>query len=234
MVWELTADSLSTLKPSFKELADALARTSEQQALWRHIQSMPQGEAKDKKTLAFVKAVLQKESNWLLIYDNVEALSDMKEYMPLDADAWGRGHVLITTCNANLQHAGLSLRHARTLTYLGNAYRLSGIYGKAGAVLEQSLSIYQKHPKQAHEIAQPRGVLSTVYRDMGEYTKAIQMMEDSLKLFKDHETFPMWWIGVQLCLGSTYTIITPENQTSRQRRGLNVNYGKEQSKWDIK
>jgi outer membrane protein OmpA-like peptidoglycan-associated protein len=62
VVWELTADSLSTLKTSFKELADALARTSEQQALWRHIQSMPQGEAKDKKTLAFVKAVLQKES----------------------------------------------------------------------------------------------------------------------------------------------------------------------------
>lgn len=105
VVWELTADSLSTLKTSFKELADALARTSEQQALWRHIQSMPQGESKDKKTLAFVKSALQKESNWLLIYDNVEALSDMKEYMPLDVDAWGRGHVLITTCNANLQQA---------------------------------------------------------------------------------------------------------------------------------
>ena len=126
-------------------MADALARTSEQQALWRHIQSMPQGRLKIKKRLPLLSSA-QKESNWLLIYDNVEALSDMKEYMPLDADAWGRGHVLITTCNANLQHAGLSLRHARTLTYLGNAIAY-GIYGKAGAVLEQSLSIYQKHPR---------------------------------------------------------------------------------------
>lgn len=60
VVWELNADSLSTLKTSFKELADALARSAEQQTQWRHIQSLPQGEAKDKKTLAFVKAVLQK------------------------------------------------------------------------------------------------------------------------------------------------------------------------------
>lgn len=105
VVWELNADSLSTLKASFKELADALARTSDQQTQWRHIQSMPQGEAKDKKTLAFVKAALQKKSNWLLIYDNVEVLSEIKEYLPLDFETWGRGHVLMTTCNANLQHA---------------------------------------------------------------------------------------------------------------------------------
>lgn len=105
VVWELNADSLSTLKTSFKELADALARTSEQQAQWRHIQSLPQGEAKDKQTLSFVKSALQTETNWLLIYDNVETLSAIKEYLPLDAETWGRGRVLITTCNANLQHA---------------------------------------------------------------------------------------------------------------------------------
>jgi len=523
VVWELTADALSTLKTSFKELADALARTSGQQTEWRHIQSMPQGVAKDRKILAFVKNALQKETNWLLIYDNVEALLDMTDYLPLEPETWGRGRVLITTCNANLQHAyfltpenmihmeeltdlealtlftrtsygnqtlsseehlkaaeflthiphfpldisvtaqyirhnqisyqeylermqqqafhetqeamlrethqyrhsrhhlmmvslqqvldsnpeftdlllmmccleaahiprafldaykpqlvvdtfmlqmkkyslihqegssgtystvsiprmmqtigldylnrrlgaqqmphrqiamlqaierviqkamdeenadlmkvyephlkklltfefhpmqqavlncllgcvsyylgeddqtlthlsqsittlketpslnegrvalalsysgdtyknkgdyanaiqcleeasnlysqhnGLSLRHARTLTYLGNTYRLNGIYGKARAVLEQSLSIYQKHPERAYESAQPLAVLSTVYRDMGEYTKAIQLMEDSLKRYKDHETYPMWRIGLRLCLGSAYT-----------------------------
>jgi tetratricopeptide (TPR) repeat protein/DNA-binding CsgD family transcriptional regulator len=523
VVWELNADSLSTLKTSFKELADALARTSEQQTEWRHIQSMPHGEAKDRKILAFVKNALQKETNWLLIYDNVEALLDMKDYLPLEPETWGRGRVLITTCNANLQHAyfltpetmihmdeltdvealtlftrtlygnqtlsseehlkaaeflthipnfpldisvtaqyirhnqisyqeylermqqqafhetqeamlrethqyrhsrhhlmmvslqqvldsnpeftdlllmmccleathiprafletykpqlvvdtfmlqmkkyslihqesssgaystvsipkmmqtigldylntrlgaqqmphrqiamlqsieraiqkaideengdlmklfephlkklltldfqsmqqaileglvgcvsyylgeddqtlthlsqsvkalkekpslnegriadalsylgdtyknkgdyanaiacleeasrlysqhdGVSLRHARTLTYLGNTYRMTGVYGKARAVLEQSLSIYQKYPSRVHESAQPLGVLSTVYRDMGEYTKAIQLMEDSLKRYKDHPTYPMWRIGIRLCLGSTYT-----------------------------
>ncbi|MDP3936358.1 MAG: tetratricopeptide repeat protein [Alphaproteobacteria bacterium] len=523
VVWELNAGSLSTLKTSFKELADVLARTAEQQTEWRHLQSMPQGEAKDRKILAFVKSALQKEPNWLLIYDNVETLSDMKAYLPLEPETWGRGHVLITTCNANLQHAyflmpenmihmdeltdvealnlftrtlygtrnlsseehlkaaeflrhiphfpldisvtaqyirhnqisyqeylermqqqafhetqeamlrethqyrhsrhhlmmvslqqvldsnpefadlllmmccleanhiprafldayksqlvvdtfmlqmkkyslihqessfgtyptvsipkmmqtigldylntrlgaqqlphrqiamlqaierviqktmdeensdlmkvcephlkklltsdfqttqhailegligcvsyylgeddqtlthlsqsintlkenpslnegrialalsylgdtyknkgdysnaircleeasklysqhdGLSLRHARTLTYLGNTYRLKGVYGKARAVLEHSLSIYKKHPERAHESAQPLGVLSTVYRDMGEYTEAIQLMEDSLKRYKDHQTYPMWRIGIRLCLGSTYT-----------------------------
>jgi tetratricopeptide (TPR) repeat protein/DNA-binding CsgD family transcriptional regulator len=523
IVWELNADSLSTLKTSFKELADVLARSTEQQTQWRHIQSMPLGEAKDRKTLAFVKSALQQESNWLLIYDNVETLSEMKEYLPIEPETWGKGRVLITTCNANLQHAyfltlenmiymkeltdtealslftrtlyghrnlsseeqlktaefltriphfpldisvtaqyirynqisyqeylermqqqafhetqeamlrethqyrhsrhhlmmvslqqvldsnpefadlllmmccleathlprifldaykpqlvvdafmlqmkkyslihqesssgeysmvsiprimqtigldylntrlgvqqmphrqiamlqaverviqktvdeensdlmklfephlkklltlnfqsmqhavlsslfgcvsyylgeddqtvthlskslntlkekaslnegriaialsylgdtyknkgdyinaiacleeasklysqhdGLSLRHARTLTYLGNTYRLSGIYGKARAVLEQSLSIYKNHPERDHESAQPLGVLSTVYRDMGEYTKAIQLMEDSLKRYKDHKTYPMWRIGIQLCLGSAYT-----------------------------
>lgn len=523
VVWELNADSLSTLKTSFKELADALARTAEEHVQLRHIQSMPPGEAKDRKILAFVKCLLQKESNWLLIYDNIETLSDMKDYLPLESETWGNGRVLMTTCNANLQHAyfltpetmihldeltdtealtlftrtlygnqnlssedqlkaaeflthiphfpldisvtaqyirhnqisyqeylermqqqafhetqeamlrethqyrhsrhhlmrvslqqvldsnpefadlllmmccldarhiprafldvykpqlvvdtfmlqmkkyslihqesssgnyqtvsipkmiqtigldflntrlgaqqlphryvamlqaierviqkaiddensdlmkvfephlkklltldcqpmqlailkgligcvsyylgeddqtlthlstslntlkekpslnegrmaialsylgdtyknkgdytnavacleealklysqhdGLSLRHARTLTYLGNTYRLSGIYGKARAVLEQSLSIYKKHLERVHESAQPLGVLSTVYRDMGEYIKAIQLMEDSLKRYKDHETYPMWRIGLRLCLGSTYT-----------------------------
>lgn len=102
-VWELKANSLMSFKESFREMAEVLARKESKEL--NRIKDMPEGEIKDKKILLFVKEALQREKDWLLILDDAETLVELESYMPIDAKAWGRGGVLITTYNANLVHA---------------------------------------------------------------------------------------------------------------------------------
>ena len=106
-VWELKATSLMLLKESFREMAEVLARTEILQQELKGIKDMPEGEIKDKKILSFVKCALQKEKNWLLIFDDAETLVEVESYIPADCPLWGRGGVLITTYNANLAHADI-------------------------------------------------------------------------------------------------------------------------------
>lgn len=105
LVWELNAHSLSSLTASFKDLADGLAKTAEQKKELAYINNLNNGDAKDRKLLSFVKEALTKEKDWLLIFDNVDSLSDINAYIPLDPKTWGIGKVILTTCNSNLEHA---------------------------------------------------------------------------------------------------------------------------------
>lgn len=105
LVWELSAHNLSSLNASFKDLADGLAKTVEQKKELAYINNLNNGDAKDRKLLSFVKEMLMKEKDWLLMFDNVDSLSDINAYIPLDPKTWGKGKVILTTCNSNLQHA---------------------------------------------------------------------------------------------------------------------------------
>ncbi len=79
LVWELSAHNLSSLNASFKDLADGLAKTVEQKTELVYINNLNNGDAKDRKLLSFVKEMLMKEKDWLLIFDNVDSLSDIKK-----------------------------------------------------------------------------------------------------------------------------------------------------------
>jgi tetratricopeptide (TPR) repeat protein len=114
---------------------------------------------------------------------------------------------LETSLKIYSQKENMSIHHARTLTYLGNTYRAKGSYGKAKTVLQQSIDIYKQHPHYFEESAQPLGVLSTICRDLGEYKAARDLMEKSLSLYKEQNKYLMWYIGISLCLGSTYTAL---------------------------
>lgn len=105
LVWELSAHNLSSLKASIKDLADGLAKTADQKKELGYINNLNNGDAKDRKLLSFVKEALLKEKNWLLIFDDVDSLSDINAYIPLDPKTWGMGKVILTTCNSNLQNA---------------------------------------------------------------------------------------------------------------------------------
>ncbi|WP_417905374.1 tetratricopeptide repeat protein [Candidatus Tisiphia endosymbiont of Micropterix aruncella] len=43
-------------------------------------------------------------TNWFLIYDNIENFKDIKKYFPCDFKVWGKGRILVTTKNNNIQN----------------------------------------------------------------------------------------------------------------------------------
>ena len=102
ITWEINAETQESLFKSFKDLAYALAKTSDERNELVNIEKNQNRDEKEKQLLAFVKERLQSVSNWLLIYDNVENVGSLKIYFPHDARAWGSGKVIITTRDANL------------------------------------------------------------------------------------------------------------------------------------
>ncbi len=104
VVWEINADKKESLINSFKELSYALAKTKDQKSELEFIQTIQNSEEKEKRLLLLIKNWLREKPNWILIYDNVENLADMKSYFPEDAKVWGKGRVLITTRDKNIEN----------------------------------------------------------------------------------------------------------------------------------
>ncbi len=104
VVWEINAESKSSLMHSFKELAYRLAKTSAQKDELQFILSIKSSDERENELISFVKKNLSKLHDWLLIFDNVEHMAEIKNFFPRDFEAWGAGKVIITTRNANIQN----------------------------------------------------------------------------------------------------------------------------------
>lgn len=102
LIWELNAETRESLIDSFKDLAKALVKTKAEKEQFSLIQSIKNSGQKEKALVNFVKNLLQRFQNWLLIYDNVETLTAIKPYFPDDSEVWGKGKVIITTRNSNI------------------------------------------------------------------------------------------------------------------------------------
>ncbi|MBN9413718.1 MAG: tetratricopeptide repeat protein [Candidatus Paracaedimonas acanthamoebae] len=106
-IGRINAETKESLINSFEDFADELAKTKEKKKELKYIRNNYNLEKQKKKICSFVMRHLKLKSNWLLIYDNVENFSEIKEYFPQksDVDAWGSGKVIITTTNDNIQNA---------------------------------------------------------------------------------------------------------------------------------
>jgi len=106
LVWELNAKGKTTLYNSFKDLAYALAKTSDQRHDLDLMQKIEDSEEKEKLLLTFVKKQLKEHPNWLLIFDNVGSLPEIKKYIPQDPKVWGQGKLILTSRNGNIKNSG--------------------------------------------------------------------------------------------------------------------------------
>lgn len=104
VIWEINAETQESLKLSFENLAQALSKTSEDKKILRELLDIQDLADRGKKIVQFIKERLRSHSNWILIYDNVEKYSDVQEVFPQDYAIWGKGKVLITTRDSNIQN----------------------------------------------------------------------------------------------------------------------------------
>lgn len=104
IVWEINAGTHEILKRSFENLAYNLSKTEEDQRILRVLQEIKNPTEKEEKIIQFVKERLRLQPNWFLIYDSVEKLTKFQRYFPQDFDTWGRGKIILTTRDRNIQN----------------------------------------------------------------------------------------------------------------------------------
>jgi NB-ARC domain. len=102
VIWELNAETRDSLRDSFENLAYALAVTEEDKKLIKSLQSITATKEKEKEIIAFVRERLRLRSPWTLVYDNVEQYDDIQAYLPMNADQWGKGKIILTTRDSNI------------------------------------------------------------------------------------------------------------------------------------
>lgn len=107
IVWEINAETHSSLFSSLRDLAYALIETEKEKKSLDSIHNIQNQEEREKQLLAFVKQHLRDRPNWLLIYDNVENVEDVKPYLPHNQSSWGSGKVILTMRDANIKDSGL-------------------------------------------------------------------------------------------------------------------------------
>lgn len=107
-VWQINAETEGSLHHSFEQLANTLAQTEEDQKKIKSLLEIEQPKNRAEKILGFVKEKLREHPNWLLIYDNVEKFSTIQPFFPQDSLLWGKGKVLLTTQDLNIQNNALA------------------------------------------------------------------------------------------------------------------------------
>lgn len=105
VIWEINAETKSSLYESFDNLAHALAKTEEDKKILRGLLETKNSRQKKEKLINFVKERLKLHSPWFLVFDNVENFEDIQKYFPQDPKIWGEGKVILTTRNMNIQNS---------------------------------------------------------------------------------------------------------------------------------
>ena len=104
IIWEINAETNDSLVRDFELLAYSLSKTAREK---QELDSIIKAECKDKELLLWVKNKLRTSGEWLLIYDNVDGLTDLKDTFPRDPNIWGNGQVIITTRNKNISNTSV-------------------------------------------------------------------------------------------------------------------------------
>lgn len=123
VAWEINSETKTSIHSSFMNLAQTLSQTQKDQQAFQEITKIQSSEKKQEKLVEFISTRLKSSDNWLLIYDNLEKLTDLKDYFPHDTDTWGRGKILITTRDATVQNSPL-IHHAIQITELSQDEKL--------------------------------------------------------------------------------------------------------------
>lgn len=102
-VWEINAETPSSMQASFSQLSKMLAYTEEYKQELGFIEANQDSIEKEKQRLDFIRTRLREKKKWVLIFDNVTSLKELLLYLPQDQHLWGNGIVLLTTRNTHLK-----------------------------------------------------------------------------------------------------------------------------------
>ncbi len=104
IVWEINAQTESSLLDSFESLAFAINKALGGHSEISEIHAIKDKKEYEKRLLYYVKKGLKRISNWLLVYDNIEDFSLIHNYFPCDPETWGTGKIIITSINENVKN----------------------------------------------------------------------------------------------------------------------------------
>ena len=104
-VWEINATNQDTVMQSITNIALYLAKTNSEKKMLNAILMQPSSPLKHQKLIFFIKDKIIECDNWLIIYDNVQQFSKIKNSYLHPNNIKGRGRIIITTRNTHIQNS---------------------------------------------------------------------------------------------------------------------------------
>ena len=105
---EMNAETFESMAESFKKLAKILADTSKFQEKFSHIQSIKDRREQIKQIVKFVFSQLNSGGSWCLLFDNVDDIDVITDFIPdHEHDNYEEGKIIITTRNENLKNSNM-------------------------------------------------------------------------------------------------------------------------------
>src|SRR6185312_14123896 len=89
IVWEINAETKNSVINSFKELGEHLALRDDKKSEFNCVKEIENAQEREKQIINFVKNLLKKNKNWLLIFDNIGVFSEIKDFLPENKKNWG-------------------------------------------------------------------------------------------------------------------------------------------------
>lgn len=129
IVWEVNAETKNSLIASFEQFLLASSQSLDEKNDYHDFLKITSLKEREQRLLALVKQRFKKKE-WFLLFDNVEDIRLISDYLPSDPGAWGHGNILITTRNTSLKNS----------TYLSSANSINiGILSD-----EEKISLFSK------------------------------------------------------------------------------------------
>jgi DNA-binding CsgD family transcriptional regulator/predicted negative regulator of RcsB-dependent stress response len=107
--YEINAETENSLKNGLTDFAYTFAINPACRDNLKFINCIKDETKRSKQLLHFIQKRMKEESSWVLVLDNLENLEYLKDFCPKDSKIWGRGKVIITTRNKNIE----------TVSYMG-------------------------------------------------------------------------------------------------------------------
>lgn len=104
IVWELNAESPDSLYNSLGDLCEHLANTDERRNELQNVKELKNIENKRRWMVRFAADSLKSAKNWCILFDNINNVHSIDQYLPHSQQVWGDGTVVITTRNKNMKH----------------------------------------------------------------------------------------------------------------------------------
>jgi tetratricopeptide (TPR) repeat protein/DNA-binding CsgD family transcriptional regulator len=101
---EVNAETSNGIYNSFFDLASHLATTEKFQKELEIIKDLTGTEEKRKRLIKLTSKLLRESGNWCLLFDNLDSMKCVKQYLPHSTEYWGNGTVIITTRNEDIQN----------------------------------------------------------------------------------------------------------------------------------
>lgn len=103
VIYEINAETKNSRTESLKSLSYMLANTSKLREELSFIHAISNSAEREKQQLQFIQSRLKAMKSWCLIFDNVEQFQDIRAIFPSDVRNWGKGKVILTTRNKQIQ-----------------------------------------------------------------------------------------------------------------------------------
>lgn len=107
IMWEINVETKNSLFLSLESLAYALSYNNINKQELYTILDARDFNNKIRLLLLFIQKQLKSINNWIIIYDNVQSLKDIFEYLPYATQSYSNGRIIITTRDATIKNSHL-------------------------------------------------------------------------------------------------------------------------------